>query len=108
MREKIDLGSDIALLLAQLRRLAASRLGQRLGLKELVLVDPELAQVIIDLDAAVSVWGDKEVKQEWEALKRRIVRKAALIGVKKLSESSLLFIAAAAESKERGEEEWEG
>jgi len=105
VREKIDLGSDIALLLAQLRRLAASRLGQRLGLRELVLIDPELAQTIVDIDAAVGVWGDRELREEWEALKRRIIKKAALIGVKKLSESSLLFIAAADSS--RGESEWE-
>lgn len=105
MREKIDLGSDIALLLAQLRRLAASRLGQRLGLRELVLIDPELAQTIVDIDAAVQVWGGRELREEWEALKRRIIKKAALIGVKKLSESSLLFIAAA--DSGRGESEWE-
>jgi len=108
MREKIDLSSDIGFLLAQLKRLAASRLGRRLRVNELVFVEPDLAQIITDIDNAVEVWGDKELKEEWKALRKRIVRKAALIGIRRLSETSQLFIAGA-EAKESKEEwdEWE-
>ncbi len=108
MREKIDISSDISFLIAQLKRLAASRLGRRLRVNELVFVEPELAQVIIDIDNAVEVWGDKELKEEWKALRKRIVRKAALLGIRKLSETSQLFIAGAEGKEEKGEEEWEG
>ena len=97
MREKIDLGSDISILLAQLRRLAASRLGRKLQLGELIFVDPRLAQTIVDLDSAIDAWGDDELREEWLALRQRIIRKAALAGVRVLSESSRLFIAGAEE-----------
>ncbi|MCE4601263.1 MAG: hypothetical protein F7C38_06850 [Desulfurococcales archaeon] len=104
MRERIDISSDIGVLIAQLKRLAASRLGKQLGLGPLVFVEPRLAQALIDIDSAVKTWGDKELSEEWDALKRRVLRKAALTGVRKLSEQSMLFIAAA--GRERGEE-WE-
>ncbi len=107
MREKIDLSSDISLLISQLKRLAASRLGRRLKVNELVFVEPELAQTIIDLDNAVEVWGDKELKEEWKALRKRIVRKAALEGIRRLSETSQLFIAGAEAKEREGWDEWE-
>lgn len=100
MREKIDLSSDISLLVAQLKRLAASKLGKKLELGELLFVDSKLAQAIIDIDAAVKMYGDKEIQETWGALKRRVIRKAALQGVKELSEASRLFIAGAAEREE--------
>jgi hypothetical protein len=101
VKEKIDLSSDVSILLAQLRRLAASRLGRKLQLGELIFVEPRLAQTIVDIDNAVEVWGDDELREEWLALRRRIVRKAALVGLRKLSESSKLFIAGA-EAEESG------
>ena len=99
MKERIDLSSDISILLAQLRRLAASRLGRKLQLGELIFVEPRLAQTIVDIDNAVEVWGDDETREEWRALRQRIVRKAALAGLRKLSESSRLFIAGAEEEE---------
>lgn len=102
MREKIDISSDISVLIAQLKRLAASRLGRQLGVGPLVFIEPRLAQAIIDIDSAVKTWGDKELREEWEALKKRVLRKAALMGIRRLSEQSMLFIAAAEEK--RGDE----
>ncbi len=114
MRERIDLSSDITVLVAQLRRLAATRIGKRLGIGELVLVDPTLAQVIIDIDAAISAWGDyvaseegiepDELREEWEYLKRRIIRKASLLELRRLSENTRIFVAASDEAK-RGEDD---
>ena len=105
MRERIDFSSDIAYLIAQLKRLAAARLGRKLKLGPLVFVDAELAQVIIDIDSAVRLYGDKELKEDWKALRRRVIRKLAVIGIKELSESSRLFIASGGESAKTEEEE---
>ena len=109
MKERIDISSDISILIAQLKRLAASRLGRRLEIGELVLVDPKLAQIIIDLDAAVETWGEqaareegldpKEFLEDWRALRRRIIRKAALSELRKLSENTRIFVAASEEEE---------
>ena len=109
MKERIDISSDISILIAQLKRLAASRLGRRLEIGELVLVDPKLAQIIIDLDAAVETWGEqaareegldpKELLEDWRALRRRIIRKAALSELRKLSENTRIFVAASEEEE---------
>ncbi len=94
MKEKIDFSSDIGVLIAQLKRLAATKLGKQLGIGPLVFVDPELAQALVDVDNAVRRY-EPDLKDEWEQLKRRVIRKAAIIGVRELSEQSMLFIAAA-------------
>jgi len=106
-RDRIDLSSDISFLLAQLRKLAASRLGRRLRVNELVFVDLDLAQAILDVDAAVEAYGDRELKAEWKRFRQRIVRKAALKQLKQLSETTRLFVAGAGrgESYEVEEEE---
>jgi hypothetical protein len=72
-----------------------------------------LAQTIIDIDAAVETWGEeaareegldpRELLEDWRALKRRIVRKAALNEVRRLSEPTRIFVAASeAEERDRG------
>ena len=107
---KIDFSSDISILLSQLKRLAASRLGKRLGVGELVLVDPILAQVIVDMDSAISTWGDyvareegvdpEELRELWKSLRERIVRKAAIVEIRRLSEPTRIFVAASNEREE--------
>lgn len=51
------------------------------------------------------MYGDRELKETWDALKRRVIKKAALQGVKELSEASRLFIAGASAEKEE-EDGW--
>ena len=70
----------------------------------MVFVDPELAQALVDVDNAVRRY-EPSLRDEWDQLKRRVVRKAAIIGVRELSEQSMLFIAAA--DNRRESDEWD-
>ena len=107
---RIDFSSDISILLSQLRRLAASRLGKRLGVGELVLVEPRLAQVIVDMDSAISTWLEdvaeeegvdpEELRELWRSLRERIIRKAAIVEIRRLSEPTRIFVAASNEERE--------
>ena len=96
-RERIEL-SDPRELLRALQRLAASRLGRELGLGLLIFAEPRLAQYIIDIDSAVDQYGS-DIKHEWEMLKRRVVRKAVIPYIRKLSETTRLIMATAREEK---------
>lgn len=112
MRERID-RSDPRELLRQLRRLAASRLGRRLQLGELVLVEPYVAQLVIDLDSALEKYLDdvareegvdpEEVRTYWRGLRMQIVRKSTVRRLEEFSEVTRLIMAAPPGAR-RGEE----
>ena len=116
MRERID-RSDPRELLRQLRRLAASRLGRRLQLGELVLVEPYVAQLVIDLDSALEKYLDdvareegvdpEEVRAYWRGLRMQIVRKSAVRRLEEFSEVTRLIMAAPPGARREEAEEQE-
>lgn len=125
MREKVDL-SDPRTLARIIHRLSATRLGQRLGLGELLLMRPGDAQLVVYFDSVLSRYLDSvareegvdadSVKEWWESIRRQIVQSSVVAMVSEFSESTRLIMAAYgsksrkdrgnSEEEKTGDEEW--
>ncbi|AGK60956.1 hypothetical protein Asulf_00952 [Archaeoglobus sulfaticallidus PM70-1] len=102
MRARVDDGNDVKFW--QLLKLSATRLGKKLDIQDLIFVDIEVASALLDLEHAIKKYCNEEEVKEFDALKRRIIRKIALKELKQTKEMTRLWIASSG-GKDSGEDD---